>query len=96
MIGFDNVIWPHKLKFILDYLAFLDINYGWVYMNINTKDKTTWTILAALFVVLYFKNSMEKMGTFKTSRLNFVYNVLLFLVSVSLLKEASEFLYYNF
>ncbi len=96
MIGLSGLIFKNDLKVFFNYFGITNIDYGWVYQHINAKDKTTWSILLAIFVVLYFKNSMEKMDSFKITKTNFYINLLLFLVGISLLKEASEFLYFNF
>lgn len=96
MVGMSGVVFTHKMKAFFDFIGIQNIEYGWVYQSIPAKDKTTWLIIASIIFILVFKNSIEKMNNFKVNKTNFYFNIFLFLVGVSLLKEASEFLYFNF
>ncbi|MGJ0290786.1 MBOAT family protein, partial [Aliarcobacter cryaerophilus] len=70
--------------------------FGTVYDNILGKDKTTIFIITALFLVLIFKNSMEKMIKFKPNFLNLLLTFTFIIYSIFQLNKISEFLYFNF
>ncbi|MGJ0366371.1 MBOAT family protein, partial [Aliarcobacter cryaerophilus] len=64
--------------------------------NILGKDKTTIFIIIGFILIIFFKNSMEKMITFKPSYFNLVYMIIILLVGISMMSNVSEFLYFNF
>jgi len=96
MFSLDNVVLPEKyFKFLAEYNE-VYFRFGTVYDNILGKDKTTIFIITALFLVLIFKNSMEKMIKFKPNYLNLLLTFTFIIYSVFQLNKISEFLYFNF
>ena len=96
MFSLDNVVLPEKyFKFLAEYNE-VYFRFGTVYDNILGKDKTTIFIITALFLVLIFKNSMEKMMTFKPSHFNLIYMIIILFLGISMMSNVSEFLYFNF
>ncbi|MGJ0360109.1 MBOAT family protein, partial [Aliarcobacter cryaerophilus] len=67
-----------------------------VYENILGKDKTTLFIIIGFILIIFFKNSMEKMINFKPSYFNLIYMITILLVGISMMSNVSEFLYFNF
>ncbi len=96
MFSLDNIVLPEKyFKFLAEYND-IYFKFGTVYENILGESKTTSLIIIALLVVLIFKNSMEKMMTFKPSHFNLIYMIIILLVGISMMSNVSEFLYFNF
>ncbi|MCT7602584.1 MBOAT family protein, partial [Aliarcobacter butzleri] len=60
------------------------------------KDKTTIFIVLGLITVLAFKNSMEKMISFKPTYFNLLFSFIFIIYSIFQLNKISEFLYFNF
>ena len=67
-----------------------------MYDNILGKDKTTIFIIIGFILIIFFKNSMEKMMTFKPSHFNLIYMITILLLGISMMSNVSEFLYFNF
>jgi alginate O-acetyltransferase complex protein AlgI len=96
MMGMNGVLWPEKYVKYFEKLHIGFLQFGNVYEHINGKPKTTLFIILALFLVLYFKNSMQQLNDFKPTRLSLIFSLALFLVAVSMMSRVSEFLYFNF
>jgi hypothetical protein len=96
MFSLDNVVLPEKyFKFLAEYND-IYFRFGTVYDNILGKDKTTIFIIIGFILIIFFKNSMEKMITFKPSYFNLIYMIIILLVGISMMSNVSEFLYFNF
>ncbi|MEV9528795.1 MBOAT family protein [Aliarcobacter butzleri] len=96
MFSLDNVVLPEKyFKFLAEYND-IYFKFGTVYDNILGKDKTTIFIVLGLITVLAFKNSMEKMISFKPTYFNLLVSFIFIIYSIFQLNKISEFLYFNF
>ncbi len=96
MFTLDNVVLPEKyFKFLADYNE-IYFKFGTVYEDILGKDKTTYFILVGFFVVLMFKNSMEKRYTFSANYITAFITLVFLIYTIFLLNQISEFLYFNF
>ncbi|MCT7473697.1 MBOAT family protein, partial [Aliarcobacter cryaerophilus] len=96
MFSLDNVVLPEKyFKFLAEYND-IYFKFGTVYDNILGKDKTTIFIIIGFILIIFFKNSMEKMIIFKPSYFNLIYMIIILLVGISMMSNVSEFLYFNF
>ncbi len=96
MFSLDNVVLPEKyFKFLAEYNE-VYFRFGEVYENILGKDKTTLFIIIGFILIIFFKNSMEKMINFKPSYFNLIYMITILLVGISMMSNVSEFLYFNF
>ena len=90
MFSFDNVVLPEKyFKFLIEY-SDQYFKYGEVYENILGKDKTTIFIVLGLITVLAFKNSMEKMISFKSTYFNLLVSFIFIIYSIFQLNKISE------
>nr|WP_321266210.1 MBOAT family O-acyltransferase [uncultured Sulfurimonas sp.] len=96
MFGFSGVMLPEKWSDLLSFLSQYNIEFGTVFQSISGKDKTITFIILAFILVLYFKNSTQYRDNFKTTYKNFIFTLILFLTSVSMFSQVSEFLYFNF
>ena len=96
MFSLDNVVLPEKyFKFLAEYND-IYFRFGAVYEDILGKDKTTIFIIIGFILIIFFKNSMEKMITFKPSYFNLLLTVTFIIYSMFQLNKISEFLYFNF
>lgn len=96
MLGFNGIVLSEKYtKYFGDFQDGI-IQFGTVYDHINGKAQTTAYIVLGFLLVLLCKNSMQQSSDFKPTRLNLIFTIALFLTSVSMLSEVSEFLYFNF
>lgn len=96
MVGFSGVILPEKLSLKLSFLNEYGIEFGQFIEKIKGDDITFLWIIAAFILILFFKNSMEKWKRFKTSLFNFLITIIFLIVSLGVVNEFSEFLYFNF
>ncbi|MCT7536065.1 MBOAT family protein, partial [Aliarcobacter cryaerophilus] len=96
MFSLDNVVLPEKyFKFLAEYND-IYFRFGAVYEDILGKDKTTYFILAGFIITLLFKNSMEKIYTFKANYFIALITLVFLIYTIFLLNQVSEFLYFNF
>ncbi|MDD5052458.1 MAG: MBOAT family protein [Sulfuricurvum sp.] len=96
MMGGNGIMLPEKYARYFENIHDTIFQFGTVFEHINGKSQTTFYIIAALFMVLVLKNSMQLMEGFKPNRLNLIFTIVLFLTSVSMMSRVSEFLYFNF
>jgi D-alanyl-lipoteichoic acid acyltransferase DltB (MBOAT superfamily) len=87
---------PDKYADKLSILHELGINFGYVFEDIEGKNKTFTFILAAFIVILYFKNSTERANDFKPNTLYLSITLILLFTALSMMSNVSEFLYFNF
>ena len=98
MFSLDNVVLTQKHE---KYLSFLN-SFDWITFGEITKDiggdgsKVLNWIIVVLGLVLFFKNSNEKLKQFKPKIIYSIYTAILFVSSLLLLHRKSEFLYFNF
>lgn len=96
MIGLNGVMFPEKYAKYFTSVSDSMLQFGNVYEHINGNDKTTLYILLGFIITLIFKNSMQKLHCFEPTRFNLFYTLMVFLASVSMMSQVSEFLYFNF
>lgn len=96
MIGLNGIMLPEKYTQYFWETTNGIIQFGNVYAQIDGKTQTTVYIILGLILVLTLKNSMEQLNSFKPTRSNLLYTITLFLTAMSMLSNASEFLYFNF
>jgi D-alanyl-lipoteichoic acid acyltransferase DltB (MBOAT superfamily) len=64
--------------------------------HINGSIKTIPMVIIFLFVVLFTKNSMEKLQEFKLNYRTVIFTVITFFLGIISMNKVSEFLYFNF
>jgi len=97
MVGLNGVVLPMSAEPIMSALNLDFVTYKNDYMMSGSADHRAFvTLLVALIVVIFFKNSGEKLAAFKTTWLSLLGTAFLFFVSVLSISTASEFLYFNF
>lgn len=93
MIGLQGFMLPEKYA---KYLHSNAILFGKVYQHIDGKAQTTVYIILGFIITLKMTNSMHKIHTFKPSKYNLIFSIIIFFSAVSIMSQMSEFLYFNF
>ena len=95
MVDFNALVLPiffeTKLTMFKEHIEF-----GGFLPNIQGSYNTVGWILAGFILILFFKNSMEKLKAFKPTLLPALLFVILFVISFYKLSGYSEFLYFRF
>jgi len=96
MFSLDNVVLPGFLASKLAILTNYGVEFGSFFTNIQGgKDTIVWLIVGFI-LILFFKNSMEKMKLFKPTAINSFIFIIAFTISFYKLSGYSEFLYFRF
>ena len=100
MLGFNGFFVPSSI-----YSKFSILNQFGLYVQTSSQkflsdikgDSTTliWLILGFI-IILFCKNSMELMSSFKSSLSNLIFNIIILTCSLFMMNRTSEFLYFNF
>jgi D-alanyl-lipoteichoic acid acyltransferase DltB (MBOAT superfamily) len=64
--------------------------------EIGVNSKTILYIVLSFLVILLLKNSNEMLKNFKPSLYNLIFSIVLLFISLSMISNVSEFLYFNF
>lgn len=96
MIGLQGIVLPERLLKYSNGFDTLFVRFGTVYEHIDGKAQTTVYLLLVLVMVLMLKNSVQLWHEFKTTRLNLLFSLTLFITALSMMSRVSEFLYFNF
>ncbi len=92
MFAFDKIILPTEVEFSNS----IGIQFGDFLGSVNGDMWTVIWIFIGFFVVLVFKNSIERMKEFKPTFKNFVFLSFTLIIGFLYITKESEFLYYNF
>jgi D-alanyl-lipoteichoic acid acyltransferase DltB (MBOAT superfamily) len=96
MFSLDHIILHEKLKIILSFLPYDGIKFGTMFIaQGGTLDVVLWLIFI-LFFVIFSKNSIQLLNTFKQNIFYAFITALLFVISLFDMNKISEFLYFNF
>jgi len=96
MFKLDNIV---LLPFLENKMTFLlndSVTFGRMFESINGDRWTLIFLVFAFIIILYFKNSMEKLEQFSLNYKTLFFSLFLFLFSILSLNKVSEFLYFNF
>lgn len=94
MLGLNGFILPDQLSQILYPLEILGVHFEST--PLKDKFRALGLIVIAFLIVLGFKNTSEKMTTFKPNIIYTFFIVIIFVYSVLHLTNATEFLYFKF
>jgi D-alanyl-lipoteichoic acid acyltransferase DltB (MBOAT superfamily) len=96
MFGFSGIMLPQKFASSLVFLSDYGVEFGNVFIDIGNRSKTLTYIIAALIIVIFFKNSMQLRESFKTNYKTLLFSLALLFIAISMMSNISEFLYFNF
>ena len=97
MFSLDNIILPYKLINKFSFLTPYGVEFSehWS-VNIDGSKLTIVWIIVGFILVLFFKNSNQKILIFRTNIINIVFISLLLSIGLLNISKFSEFLYFNF
>ncbi len=96
MFSFDNIVLPSVLKGRLGFLTDLGISFGGFVDNISGDYYTPVWLLFGFVLVLIFKNSSQKISSFKLNYKTALLSSIIFISAIPWSDKVSEFLYFNF
>ena len=97
MFSFEHIVLPNFLSSKLEFLN----QYGIQFVteltpHMKTGDEIILWLSMSFIIVLFCKNSTQKLDTFRVSSFNIVTNVLFFVVAILYMGTYTEFIYFNF
>ena len=96
MFSLNNVTLPVVLVSKLSFLRQYNIEFGGFMTNIDGNIYTIIWIFIGFILILFFKNSMEKLKLFRPNLFNSSFFIIVFIISFYKLSGYSEFLYFRF
>jgi len=97
MLGLDGIVFAGKFEKYLSFLSSYDwITFGKVTEHIGDGSKILNWIIVGFIIILLFKNSTQKLESFKLNYRTSLFAGALFVGGVLSLNKVSEFLYFNF
>jgi len=97
MFSLDNVVFTSKHEKYLSFLSSHDfISFGDITQHIGDGSIVLNWLLFGLILILFFKNSMERLEAFKPNIKNSFIFIVVFIVAFYKLSGYSEFLYFRF
>ncbi len=96
MFSFDNVVLPVFLFSKLSFLTEYGIEFGPVLLNIDGRAYTLISLIIGFILILFFKNSIQKLDNFKINYKTVLLSGIAFIIGILSLTKISEFLYFNF
>jgi alginate O-acetyltransferase complex protein AlgI len=96
MFGMTNFDLPKIFFYQFQFLHQENVVFGNFLRGIHGDFNTIFYILAGFFIVLFYKNSNEKVDSFNPNKKNIVFTVLTLTMSILYLNRITEFLYFNF
>jgi alginate O-acetyltransferase complex protein AlgI len=96
MFSLDNIVLPTALEGRLSFLTDLGVNFGGFVENIGGDFYTPVWLFIGFFLVLLFKNSIQKINNFQINYKTALLSGISFTLAILSLNKVSEFLYFNF
>lgn len=96
MFDFENVMLPEKLAGKLSFLSAHGVDFGAWLGEISGDKETILTLFMGFALILFFKNSTQKLERFKLNYKTAFFSAIAFAGGFLSLNKVSEFLYFNF
>ena len=96
MFNFNNIVLPTFLESKLHFLSQYNIAFGNFLTNIGGKRETLLWLFGTFILILWSKNSIEKLQEFKLNYKTAFFIATAFTLSLISMNKVSEFLYFNF
>ena len=96
MVGIDYIVLPSMLESRLTFLSKYGIVFGGFLTNIQGGKNTIIWLIIGLTLILFFKNSIQKLDSFKLNIKTALLSSVVFTGGIISLHKVSEFLYFNF
>lgn len=96
MFSLQNIVLPNMLGEYLSFLGGYGVSFGGFIENIKGGFYLPLWILLGFIIILFFKNSMQKLHNFKSNHSTLLFTLLLFTASIVNINKAEVFIYFNF
>ena len=96
MFGFGGVVISHKMEDSLFFLSKYGIEFGNWMAEIGGGNKMRNYLIIVFFLILFCKNSIQRLNNFQLNYKYLFSTIILFCFSALSLKKTTEFLYFNF
>ncbi|HIC43932.1 MAG TPA: MBOAT family protein [Sulfurimonas sp.] len=96
MLGLNGVVLHMHLEKKLSFLKDFGTEFSLVFSHMQGDTIILKWMIPVFIIILFTKNSMQKLDSFKHTRKNMLFSLSLFIISVLSLHKISEFLYFNF
>jgi len=96
MFSLSNVTFPGFLVDRLSSLQAYGIRFGHSFSHLHTNASIVGWLFFGFVLVLYFKNSIALLRTFKVNSYSILFVVFLLFISFFHIQRYSEFIYFNF
>ncbi len=96
MFSLDNIILPTMLERALSFLSNYGVVFGRFTQNIEANFDIIFWLFGGFITTLLFKNSIEKLSSFKLNYYTAILTATIFSTALLSLNRVSEFLYFNF
>jgi len=94
LLGINGFILPEQLAPFLNFLT--TIGFSFESTPLKDKFRALGMIIISFIIVLTFKNTSEKLNSFKPTLLNALFIIIILIYSIINLTKVTEFLYFNF
>lgn len=97
MFGFNGIILSDKYEKYLSFLhSFKQVTFGNITQHVGDDSIILIWLIIGFVLILFFKNSNQKLENFKFNYITILLSIALFIGSILSLNKVSEFLYFNF
>ena len=96
MLGLNGMVLPNIFFEKLSFLSTYGVDFGGFLEHIHGSLFTFFWLFLTLFLVLFCKNSMEKMANFRLNYQTVLFTAGLLVYAIYSMHKVSEFLYFNF
>ncbi|MGI6723276.1 MAG: MBOAT family O-acyltransferase [Arcobacteraceae bacterium] len=96
MFSLENVVIHPFFQSKFAFLSNYGVSFGGMFENIQGSKETIIWIFFTFILVIVFKNSMQKIDSFKANYKNTIIAIVCFTYAILSLNSISEFLYFNF
>lgn len=97
MFGLNGIVLSEKYEKYLSFLhSFKQVTFGNITQHVGDDSIILIWLIIGFILILFFKNSNQKLENFKFNYITILLSIALFIGSILSLNKVSEFLYFNF
>ena len=97
MFGLNGIVFSEKYEKYLSFLhSFKQVTFGNIIEHVGDDSLILIWLIVGFILILFFKNSNQKLENFKFNYITILLSIVLFIGSILSLNKVSEFLYFNF
>ena len=96
MFSLNDIVLSEKIGMKLPFLTDYSVHFGQVTEHLGDGSDVLNLLLIAFILVLFFKNTNQKLTTFHPNYILLIQSSITFILAALALNKVSDFLYYNF